>query len=62
MTLDNNSILLLSHLDKAHLYVNGKIMVKYKHDNFSVDGNTMSITFVFHVIDEYCIYATVKNQ
>ena len=36
-------------------------MGKYQHDNLSVSGNTMSIEFVFRVVDEYCLYDTMQN-
>ena len=63
MTLDNNDILLLNPLyEKSHIYDNGEIMVKYQHGNLSVSWNTMSIIFLFRVVDEYCIYDTMTNS
>ena len=61
MTLDNNNTLLLNLPDEPHTYENGEIMVKYQHGNLSVYSNTMIITCVFCVVDEYSIYDTMTN-
>ena len=47
-------------------------MVNHQHDNLSVSRNTlfygaliikfMSIAFLFHVVNEYCLYDSMTNS
>ena len=55
--------MLLNTIDeKSRIYDIDEVMVKYQHGNLSVSGNTMNIEFAFRVVDEYCLYDSMKNS